>query len=103
MNAESTSSFRPPWAVTAWCDDVAVYVELPMEPTPYIQKFPLSEAGFAKALRALQELRRQAPTRYGNAKFEMPKTQPMVKRKEPAFTDEEREAARAVLKKLGLI
>jgi len=43
---------RPPWAVTAWVDTTAVYIELPMKAggQPYIVTYPLSEGGLAKAL-----------------------------------------------------
>lgn len=92
-------SFRPPYAVIAWADDVAVYVELPRKPIPYIMKFPLTEAGLSKALNVMRVRHRQEPTRYGNYKL----PEPAVTRPTPKFSDATRETARAILKKQGLI
>src|SRR5215831_5186073 len=54
--SDGAEYFRPPHAVTCWCDDRNVYVELPTKGQPYIQRFPITEAGFHKALSALKDI-----------------------------------------------
>ena len=56
--------FSPPHAVTCWVDDRNVYVELPTKGQPYIQRFPITEAGFHKALSALKDIHDKIGRRY---------------------------------------
>jgi hypothetical protein len=92
-------SFRPPWALTCWVDDVAVYIEIPMAPIPYIQRFALTDSGLHKALNALREIHREAPGRW-----EAPTQQPMITRVgKPKPTAAQLETVRAILKKHGVI
>lgn len=54
MNAKSSPDYRPPWAVIAWADEANVYIELPVKDgPPYIQRYPLTEGGLAKALKVM--------------------------------------------------
>lgn len=99
MTAQSLSTARPPWAITAWVDTVNIYIELPCKDSvPYIMKFALSEAGLSKALWLLRE-RHEAgrPLRIEKD------THPKISRHDPSATETQREAARAVLRKLGMI
>lgn len=102
---EAAKYFRPPWAVVAWADAEAVYVELPMEPVPYIQRFPLTEGGLSKALRTLRDLTPPPPV--GSAKFTLPPRTslpvPRGKRpKRPPLSPERRATILNLLKKSGL-
>jgi hypothetical protein len=105
MSATITA-FRPPWAITCWVDDNYVYVEMPGQPIPYIQRHSLTEAGFSKALNALRTVHREHGSRKGgHVKYAMPKpkvTTPRTKRGKDDFSPEQRMNALAVLKKMGL-
>lgn len=93
----------PPWARTVWSDANAIYVEVPDAGggPPYILKFSHSEGGLGKALALL----RSAHERADKTNYSTPKDDPRIKRgvKSFAFTDSQRDDARAVLKKLGMI
>lgn len=103
MTATAARSASPPWAVTAWCDETAVFVELPcVDGPPYITRYPLSEAGLSKALWLMREVyNKSRPTPPPNGHTKHPK----LHRGGPpsAFTVEQRESARNVLVKLKLI
>lgn len=101
------SHFRPPHAVLCWVDDVNVYVELPGSP-PYIQAYPLTDAGLSKALNVLKNRRREAPARYADHPFKLPEPGHVTRATKPSkpqaeYTAEQREAARAALKRVGLL
>ena len=107
MSAHYLSSARPPHAVIAWVDDVAVYLELPCKDgPPYITKFPLTDNGLHKALNLMRQAYHDAqrPTN-GKAKPEstFAPRHPKVKSSKPEYSPEQREAARETLKKLKLI
>jgi len=103
----TVTTFRPPWAITCWVDDEYVYVEMPGETMPYIQRHALSEAGFAKALNVLREVHRQHPLRpIGRSKYPMPTPKVTHPRRgklpRGEFTPEQRLTALALVKKMGL-
>lgn len=96
-------AFRPPWAVLCWSTDTDIFVELPGKPYPYIQRFPITEAGFSKALNVLRARSRPEIRRYASTKVELVPSIP-VRSTEPAkFTEDQRSAARAVLKRMGIV
>lgn len=51
----------PPWAVLAWADETAIYVELPHAQAFSRITFPLSESGLTKALTFLRAHQPKAP------------------------------------------
>lgn len=104
MNASSTEYFRPPYAVTCWADAYDVYVEVPFGTTPYILRFPLTEAGLSKALKVLKDLRPAPPI--GSARFSLPSRKilppPKARRPtKPALSPERKASVMALLRKNG--
>ena len=100
------SSARPPWAVTMWVDDHAVYMELPVKNgPPYITKHEFCEGGLSKALGMMRDIyRAQAPSggSYNLTKHPLIEANAKAKSRSPQATDAQREAARATLKRLGI-
>lgn len=105
--------FIPPYAVTMWTNDREIFVALPMKTggTPYIMSFPLTGEGLTKAMNILRERPKEIvkPTLDQPANYTKPKDQPQVKTSKAReklmaeTTQEQRDAAQAVLKKLGLV
>lgn len=103
----------PPYAVTMWEGEHDIFVALPMTKggIPYIMKFPRNEGGLSAALQVLSKRRREVltPTIDQPANYTIPAAQPMVrvsKAQERLYaetTPEQRNAAQALLKKLGLV
>ena len=60
--SDAANSFRPPWAVTAWCDDRFIYIEIPSvdDGPPYIFKEQITNDGLSKALHLMRDARRKA-------------------------------------------
>lgn len=100
----------PAWAIVTWVDDNWVYTQIPStkgEP-PFIQKYPLTSTGLGSALALMREIHReQNPPGLGHAfTFEGRKPRKIPakgKAKQPVGTPEQRELARRVLKKLGIL
>lgn len=104
----------PPYAVTMWTNGIEIFVAMPMKDKslpPHIISFAYSEDGLAKALRVLQKPAPEAPqpTTAQPANYTKPATQPQVKvgkRREALLnetTQDQRDAAQALLRKLGLV
>jgi hypothetical protein len=101
----------PPWAVTMWCDDLNIYVALPMTTggIPYITKYARSEGGLSAALAVLTKRQPEAPRPSASAPANFTR-QPQVQTKLSAAqvrlreetTESQRANARRVLAKLGL-
>ena len=94
-------SGKPAYAVSMWADFRNIYLELPcISGPPYIQSFPLNEGGLSKAL----GLMRNARDKSGEA-YSPQVRHPLVnaKRTKGSFSEGQREAARAALRKLNLI
>jgi hypothetical protein len=102
----------PPHAITMWLTDHDIIALLPMKNggPAYMMKFPLNEGGLMRALELLQQRKHEvlSPTEALDA-FDPPKTQPQVrvsKAQERLYaetTPEQRDAAQALLRKLGLV
>lgn len=101
----------PPYAVTCWCDEINVYVALPMTQggIPYICKYPLSSGGLASALEVLRKRKHEVLSPLeAQALYHPPTQQPMVKlskaqeKLHAETTESQRANARAVLAKLGI-
>lgn len=90
---------KPGYAVTAWLDDRNVYIELPSkgQMPPYVLSFDLSEGGLSKAL----HLMRQGYLAARQPKPEFRKTRGPRERYSP-YNDDQRAAAAAALKKVGI-
>lgn len=101
----SSKSFHPPWAVTIWMDDTHIFTEVPcIEGPPYIQKYSNTEGGLSLALNFLRDKRDRAKAAADPKKrFVETKAHPLLKRPKSAFTEEQRAAAKRILKKQGTI
>lgn len=104
----------PPYAVTMWTNDREIFVAMPMTAggQPFIISFPLNEGGLTKALEILRKRPKEVilPTLDQPANYTKPPDQPMVKpmgkvreKLHAETTPEQREAAQALLRKLGLV
>lgn len=105
----------PPHAVTMWLTDHDIVVLLPMKAggQPYMMKFPLNEGGLRRALSILQVRKDEvlpASSLSDTFHYEVPRQQPQVRpmgklreRLHSETTQEQRDAAAALLRKLGLV
>ena len=91
---------RPANAAIAWATKDAVFVELPSRAGPvYVVRYPRTAEGLANALNVLID----NPERPSNGKARtVPAKHPAIRRPAVEFTESEREAARAALKKAGI-
>lgn len=102
----------PPHAITMWLTDHDIIALLPMKAggQPYMMKLPLSEGGLMAALELLRK-RKHEVLSPSDAKdlYTPPKHPPQVKlsktqeKLHAETTAEQRQAARDLLKKLGLV
>ena len=114
MTASLAPFAHPSYALTCWVDEVNIYIEIPSTAgNPYVQKFPLIESGLSKALHFLKLRYEIAPIAEKNYTRE-PEEPGYVckstgasvvyrKQKTKVQTDEQRAAALAVLRKLGVV
>lgn len=104
----------PPYAITMWTNDIEIFVALPMRDggTPYIMSFALNEGGLTKALELLRQRPKEVikPTLDQPANYTKPPMQPQVRpmgkvreKLHSETTPEQRDAAQALLRKLGLV
>lgn len=100
----AAKSGRPPWALTVWVDDLAIYTEVPCkEGPPLIQRYPLHEGGLSRALAFLREFHLKHEPQGGtfailnNANIDRGKAGIIN------ATPSQRDAARSALKKAGII
>lgn len=108
MTATFAKSAKPSYAVTCWADDNNVFVELPCDNAPpYIITFALTSDGLGKALSVMRELYvRELPIRRGGkepANYTRSDSHPKLVKPSVTATESQRESARAVLRKLGII
>lgn len=95
-------SFRPPYAISMWTDTRYIYCEIPAKlPTdpPLVMKYAKTEGGLTKALSLMATRSAEAMPNGGHYKLPEPK----ISNKPAVYTDMQREKAREVLKKMGLI
>lgn len=96
MTASSAPSGRPPSTAIAWATKDALFVEIPCrDGPPYITRYPRTADGLAKALNVLVKNESKGGT---TILREHPKIAKNVK----AFSEDQRERARAALKKVGI-
>lgn len=100
----------PPWAVTMWTNDIEIFVAMPMKSggTPYIMSFPLNGDGLTKALNILRQRPKEVIVPSRGVDYTKPPSQPQVKpmgkvreKLHSETTQEQRDAALALLRKLG--
>lgn len=95
-------SAAPTHAIRVWQEGLDLFAEIPGDP-PYVMRLSLTEAGLTKALRLLRTRYKAAP----RGSYKLPQAPPGLPRpKQPAPTkasEEQRQAARAVLRKMGMI
>lgn len=105
MNATALSTARPPRAAIAWATRDNLFVEIPhKDPSlpPYICRYPRTAVGLASALNILiehAEATANRPLRDINANH------PAIKHAKATVpaTEDQREAARVLLRKMGLV
>jgi hypothetical protein len=93
----------PAHALLCWVDDRNVYIQVPVKnnPMPLIQSYPKTEGGLSKALNFLRTRYEELPSYERN--YTAPSAPVSLKNgKPPIQTDEQRAAALAVLRKLGI-
>jgi len=105
----------PAWAVTMWTNDREIFVAMPMKDRtmpPYIISFPYTPEGLARALRILHDRPKEVivPTAAAPANYTRPPNPEQVKplgkireRVHAESTQEQRDAAAALIKRLGLV
>lgn len=93
---DKADSFSPPWAYSVWADDHNFYVEMPMtKGGTYIIRLPLNEGALAKML---------GSTYHAMAKYHtLPRIMNGLAPRTENGTPEQRERARAILKRMGVI
>lgn len=97
-------SAKPAWAVVAWCDDRAIYIELPCkEGPPYIQKFDLTEGGLSKALHMMKDARKKLAKPSEMASFSFTEHPKLKRNQTTEVSAETRAKARDVLRRLKMI
>lgn len=114
MMGQLDTSPIPPYAVTMWTNDREIFVAMPMTAggQPFIISFPLNEGGLTKALEVLRKRPKEVilPTMDQPANYTKPPQQPQVKpmgkireKVHSETTQEQRDAAQALLRKLGFV
>ncbi len=98
MSASAAKSAAPSYAVLTWADELNIYMQLPGGNGPYVASFARSEGGLSAALHHMGAMHQeQSGAPY--IRSEIPPKE-LVKR---GLTQNDREAARDALKKLGVI
>lgn len=91
------SDFIPPEAVLCWCNDVSIFIAIPASnpaQPPLIQSYALTEGGLHKALKILHRDARLPPA----ARQKVTTARTILK--DPNYTDAQRAAARAALRRI---
>lgn len=88
---------RPAWAVTAWADDNAIYIELPSIHGPCVLRYPFSESGLSKALHLMSSQHKKL----NSPIYQAPGVNPAYK-PQGGFSEQQRERAREVLRRLKI-
>jgi len=98
MSGSKAKSAAPPYAVLCWADEMNIYMQLPSVNGPYVARFARSEGGLSAGLHHMGALHIE----HSGVPFhraEIPPKALTVK----GLTQNDREAARDVLKKIGVI
>lgn len=102
MTDSIAKSGAPPWAYTIWTDSNNIFLEIPAKSgTPYITKYQRSSAGMSQALATLTNA--HDAMNKAKAPYKVP-TQAVTKVAMGVHgTENQREAARLILKRLRII
>lgn len=108
----SAADFIPPYAVTTWVDFVHVWVMVPNKNPalpPLILKYPLTEGGMTKALDFCKSRHAAMTPQGGHSPYVPPPSMSLTghvavatKKGQEKYKPEQRAAAAALLKRLGL-
>lgn len=101
MTNSLAPSGAPPWACLCWADATHVYIEYPSKlSSPYIQRFPLGDPGFAKAILFM---RKEEKAKSLGVAYVAPAKPSPTNKKPSVGTEDQRAKARDVLKRLKLL
>lgn len=98
MTATFAKSAAPAYAVLCWADELNIYAQLPSINGPYVARFARSEGGLSAALHHMGAVHIE----HSGTPYVCP---PLLSKELMAkgLTQNDREAARDALKKLGVI
>ncbi|MDE2106691.1 MAG: hypothetical protein KGL39_56270 [Patescibacteria group bacterium] len=104
MTATTLTTARPPRAAIAWVHGEAIYVEIPHKDNgpPFIVRYHKTTTGLADALNILIE---HAEAPYSRPTRDINAGHPAIKqvKSKVVASEDQREAARLALRKLGLL
>lgn len=97
----SSSTFRPPSAIAVWSDTRFIYAEIPAKDggVPLILKYAHAEAGLTKVLALMKKQALAFDPKGGFYSIPSPK----ITNKPAIYSEGQREMARDVLKKMGIV
>ena len=98
MTASRAKSAAPPYAVLCWADEMNIYMQLPSVNGPYVARFARSEGGLSAGLHHMGALHIE----HSGVPFHRAEIPPKALTVE-GLTQNDREAARDALKKIGVI
>ena len=98
MSASHAKSAAPPYACLMWADELNVYAQIAGTNGPYIARFARSEGGVAQALHHMGAVHIE----HSGVPFQRAEIPPKALSVK-GLTQNDREAARDVLKKIGII
>jgi len=99
MSAFAAKSAAPAYACLMWADERNVYAQLPSVNGPYVAAFPRSEGGLSQALHHMGAMH-QEQSGQPYVRMALPPSKELVQK---GLTQNDRDAARDALKKLGVI
>jgi hypothetical protein len=98
MNATVAKSAAPPHAVMVWADERNIYAQLPSINGPYVACFPRSEGGLSQCLHHLGAMH----VEHSGEVYTRP-NYPSKELVKQGLTQNDRDVAHMVLKKMGVI
>lgn len=99
MSASVAKSAAPSYAVLMWADERNVYAQLPSVNGPYVAAFPFTEGGLSAALHHMGAMH----VEHSGVPFMRMALPPSKELIAKGLTQNDRDAARDALKKLGVI
>src|SRR5438309_9069499 len=98
MSTTVAKSAAPAYAVLCWADERNIYAQIPSQNAPYVCAFPRSEGGLSAVLHHLGAMHLE----HSGTPYLRPAV-PTPEMRKLGLTQNDREVARDVLKKLGVI
>jgi len=98
MSGSIAKSAAPAYAVLVWADERNIYAQLPSQNAPYVCAFPRSEGGLSAVLYHLGAMH----VEHSGEPYLRPQV-PTPEMRKLGLTQNDRDVARNVLKKLGVI